>query len=272
MASEAQAYTVSGVNLAEGISITAPENFQVASSTDDSSFTDKITIAPTNEQDGSLSETTIYIRYLPASASEHSGGIVHTSTGESRNLTVQGTTSALPVELTTFTAAQSNDATLLSWTTASEKDNAYFDVEMAPDQESDFKKIATVNSKVTNSAVATAYTYTHTYNNSRVRYYRLKQMDLDGTHTYSKAIAVEATAIPSLPVTVAPNPLNYNSKVFLRAGSKGKAVLRLHSITGVQVYFKEAEVQAGQNEIKLPLYDKLQTGTYVLTVELEGRH
>lgn len=138
VASEAQAYTVSGVNLAEGISITAPENFQVASSTDDSSFTDKITIAPTNEQDGSLSETTIYIRYLPASASEHSGDIVHTSTGESRNLTVQGTTSALPVELTTFTAAQSNGATLLSWTTASEKDNAYFDVEMAPDQERDF--------------------------------------------------------------------------------------------------------------------------------------
>jgi len=271
VASTLQFYTITGSNLTDGVSIIASDNFQVGTSTDGSSFANKVTIAPTNEADGSLAETTIYVRYLPATAGEHNGNIVHAYAGENRDLAVQGTTSTYPVELSTFTASQKDGATQLSWTTASEKNNAYFDVEMAPDQKSDFKKIATLSSKVTNSAVTTNYSYTHTYNgNSHVRYYRLKQVDLDGTHTYSKAIAVKATAIPWLPVTVAPNPLNYNSKVFLMAGSKGKAALRLHSITGVQVYFKEVEVQAGQNEIQLPLYDKLQTGVYILTVELES--
>ncbi|MBF9253052.1 T9SS type A sorting domain-containing protein [Pontibacter sp. 172403-2] len=270
-ASVAQAYTVSGVNLTEGITITAPANFQVATSTDGSSFADKVTIALTNEQDGSLAETTIYVRYLPAASGEHSGNIVHTSTGEIQNLAVLGSTSTYPVELTTFTAEQSNGATLLSWTTASEKNNAYFDVEMAPDQESSFRKIVTINSKVTSSALSTDYTYSHTYyGNSRVRYYRLKQVDLDGTYTYSKTIAVKAAALRPPFVRVAPNPLNYTSKVYLMAAGRGKAVVRLHGITGVQVYSKAAEVQAGQNEIQLPLYDKLQTGVYILTVELES--
>lgn len=136
-----------------------------------------------------------------------------------------------------------------------------------------FVKVGRVNSKLTNSTVRTTYGFTHSLGNeSGTRYYRLKQVDLDGTSSYSKVVAVAVKARELVQqLLVAPNPINYNSKVFITAEVEGKAALKLHSISGKKVYAKVIELHQGQNEVQLPVYDKLTKGMYVLTVELNGQ-
>ena len=85
-------------------------------------------------------------------------------------------------------------------------------------------------------------------------------------------VAVEIEpALAGAKVVVAPNPLNYNSKVVIAADADGKASLVLQSMAGKQLYQKTVAVSKGQNEVQLPLYGQLKNGIYILTVELQGQ-
>ncbi|MDX5421899.1 MAG: T9SS type A sorting domain-containing protein [Hymenobacteraceae bacterium] len=222
-----------------------------------------------------LAPTIIYVRYAPQAIGTNKESILHSQGTTSSTLTINATAAApLPVELISFKAETQQNSIQLKWKTASETDNSHFEVEVSQDVKSGFAKVGEVKSKVTNSVVTTAYTYTHNYSgNAATLYYRLKQVDLDGTYAYSKVVSVEPVVKPVQQemIVVAPNPLIYNSKVFITSESSGKAVLRLSSIAGKQVYFREVDVEQGQNTLQLPLYDQLQKGLYVLTVELNGR-
>lgn len=120
-------------------------------------------------------------------------------------LTVSNTSAPLPVTLVAFTAqAQGADA-LLRWTTASELHNDHFEVEASADGQA-FRRIGTVAGAGTSSQ---AHDYqlvdpaiAH-YAASPV-YYRLRQVDTDGTARYSP---VRAVTVP-LPAGLAlfPNP------------------------------------------------------------------
>ncbi|MFT2009728.1 IPT/TIG domain-containing protein [Pontibacter sp. 13R65] len=271
-ASAAQPYTISAVNLAEGsnVTITAPTNFEV-SLTGVDSFGPSVQLDQTNTAEGSLSPTTIYVRYFPTEEGSEEGNITNASTAESELLMVQGVATSLPVELVSFTAQQQGGATTLKWVTASETDNSHFEVEMSTSPETGFETLGTVKSKVVNSSITTRYEYTHQVRTAGTFYYRLKQVDLDGTYAYSNVVVVEAKGVATNSVMVAPNPLIPDSKIIVEAASSGKAVMRLTSMTGQQVYFREVEVVAGQNEFALPYYDKLQNAAYILTVELNGK-
>ncbi|GAB3822378.1 hypothetical protein GCM10028895_26750 [Pontibacter rugosus] len=95
-----------------------------------------------------------------------------------------------PVELSSFSAHSTlNGYPQLVWTTASETDNAYFEVQRSEDGTS-FKAIAQVKGSGT-TATAQHYTYTDTTAPARQLYYRLKQVDTDGTSSYSKVVQVQ---------------------------------------------------------------------------------
>ncbi len=80
--SAAQSYTVTGLFLTAGISVTAPEGF--ALSTDNTTFTNTLTLA-------SNFSGLVYVRLTGATAGTFSGNIVHSSTGaETQNLAVSG--------------------------------------------------------------------------------------------------------------------------------------------------------------------------------------
>jgi endonuclease I/endonuclease/exonuclease/phosphatase family metal-dependent hydrolase len=85
--SSEQSYTVSGTELAENIVITAPEHFQI-STTSGSGFTDMLTL--TIDGSGNVSATTIYVKFVPASAfgTTITASISHVSGAESANQVV----------------------------------------------------------------------------------------------------------------------------------------------------------------------------------------
>lgn len=99
-----------------------------------------------------------------------------------------GNNQALPVELVSFTATKQNNDVKLDWTTASEINSAYYDIELAKGNTSlsqnSFTPLARVNSS--NLANGAKYSFTDKENNkSGIRYYRLKMVDQNGAFTYS---------------------------------------------------------------------------------------
>jgi len=113
----------------------------------------------------------------------------------------------IPVELTSFTAEFLNNKIILKWVTASELNNAGFDIERSSDNRQ-FNKIAFISGFGTTTEKH-EYSYYDEKISSSKYYYRLKQMDHDGTYAYSKVIEVDA----SMPMEFSllqnyPNPFN----------------------------------------------------------------
>ncbi|MGI9160445.1 MAG: hypothetical protein ACR2K1_11910, partial [Saprospiraceae bacterium] len=94
----------------------------------------------------------------------------------------------LPVELLFFDAQADGNAARLRWATAMERQNAYFAVERGAER-LNFREIGRM-AGAGYSDQMTAYTFTDLRPEPGLNYYRLRQVDFDGTETYSPARAV----------------------------------------------------------------------------------
>ncbi|RDV15744.1 T9SS C-terminal target domain-containing protein [Pontibacter diazotrophicus] len=98
----------------------------------------------------------------------------------------------LPVELARFTAKVSGPVVDLQWLTASEMQNDYFSVERSSDGQA-FESIGRVAGHGT-TAIGAAYKFADNHPLAGISYYRLKQVDEDGSHAYSAVVAVTRAA------------------------------------------------------------------------------
>jgi hypothetical protein len=132
--------------------------------------------------------------------------------GNNRFRIVIENTSALPVTISAFTAKlNAQKKAQLTWTTAQEKNSSHFEVEHSLDNVN-FKPIGTVAAKG-NTSTQTTYDFVDAgFVKGMVNYYRLKQVDLNNTFTYSSIRQVtEAQTIQSSIndyVYMAPIPTN----------------------------------------------------------------
>jgi hypothetical protein len=172
----------------------------------------------------------------------------------------------LPVVLTEFTAqaVQNRDA-LLNWATASEKNNDHFEVERSFDGTS-FAKIGTIAGHGT-TATASAYTLTDAGVAAKATgsvYYRLRQVDLDGTATYSPVRSVSFTkAAAPVALSLFPNPAQATTQLDLsQLPASGSYQVRLLDATGRTVL---ATTLAGGLPQPLDV-QQLATGTYHVLV------
>ena len=145
----------------------------------------------------------------------------------SRLAVTVGGTVPLPVALTTFTAtAEGSAAVRLAWATASEKNSAWFEVERSLDGAS-FARIGTVAAAGT-TATAHAYGLTDAAlpAGASVLYYRLRQVDLDGTFSYSP---VRVVALSTGWLALFPNPA-HGGAATLTGVAAGQAVQVLDAV------------------------------------------
>ena len=116
--------------------------------------------------------------------------------------------SPLPVELTRFVGATSTlDASKveLTWNTASEKNSDRFDIQKSEDGVT-FSQIGSTKG-AGNSVTAQAYNFLTPKMASGMHYFRLKQVDLDQTVTFSPVVAVSTRSSADIQgQTVYPNP------------------------------------------------------------------
>jgi hypothetical protein len=171
----------------------------------------------------------------------------------------------LPVSLTEFTAqAVANRDALLSWHTASEQHNDHFEVERSFDGTS-FTKLGQVAGHGTTSA-ASAYTFTDAGVATQATgpvYYRLRQVDLDGTATYSPQRTVSFTKVVLAKLALFPNPVQNRTNLDLSVLAATTSVqAQLLDATGRQI---RIWTLAGGVAQPLELTD-LASGSYLLVV------
>lgn len=126
----------------------------------------------------------------------------------------------LPVSLVAFTAqAAGSRAAQLNWTTASELNNAYFEVERSFDG-STFASIGRVAGQG-NKTTSTTYAFTDQAvalpAAASTVYYRLKQVDVDGTAAYSPVRALSFKAGLVAQASLYPNPAQASTSLDLSA-------------------------------------------------------
>lgn len=135
------------------------------------------------ECSGTLEECRTMIRTGSWSSADGSG-----SQSEFYSPPTEFTGTALPVDLTHFTVTARDKTAHLTWATASEVDNDYFLVEKSLDGKS-FDAIGKVAGHGTTTREQ-QYNY-EDHELYPMNYYRLKQVDYDGAHEYSKVITLE---------------------------------------------------------------------------------
>ncbi|MEM6395015.1 MAG: T9SS type A sorting domain-containing protein [Bacteroidota bacterium] len=110
---------------------------------------------------------------------------------------------ALPVELLSFTAEPSGGQVLLRWQTTNEINNDYFVVERSQDA-LEFREIDRLDGAGTYEGLSNYQTVDETPF-SGMNYYRLRQVDFDGSYAFSEIRAVRFDILAK-EIAVFPNP------------------------------------------------------------------
>lgn len=188
------------------------------------------------------------------------------TTGETHYVTVDAGFSEsgpLPVELISFTGQTVNCLTELRWETASEINNYFFEVERSEDGRV-FKAVALLYGAGT-TETKQSYQYTdEPLVAKRTTYYRLKQVDYDGSYAYSDIVSVKGESCKAeVKISSAyPNPFNGNLTFEINNSlNSTDGVLEIYNVIGHKVLSYDIEVFAGQTTF-VTKTEGLAPGTY----------
>jgi hypothetical protein len=140
----------------------------------------------------------------------------------------------VPVELTSFTASVIGSDVKLLWETASELNNSGFSIERKYSN-TEFLEIGFVPGFGTTTEPK-SYSFSDQNLRNGVYSYRLKQIDFDGTFTYSDEIEVEVIAPASFSLDQNyPNPFNPSTRISFSLAVDSKVSLKIFDVLGQEV-------------------------------------
>jgi hypothetical protein len=167
----------------------------------------------------------------------------------------------LPVTLLAFNARHDHDVNILDWKTASEQNNAYFEIERSNDSKK-FNTIGKIEGAGNSSSIHT-YAFTDNYPEKGRNFYRLKQMDLNGNVTYSKIILINTDKAALEIVSTAPNPAKDKIEIML-AGNTENVRAEVVNMVGKTVLTVDNGAR-NYNPMQLDI-SKLEPGYYLVKI------
>lgn len=192
-------------------------------------------------------------------------GATQVVTNQAANQTVVINESAVvPIELTLFTGRNLHGDIHLNWTTSSETNNDYFEIQRSKNGKK-FYPIGRVYGKG-NSFEESHYKFVDTKPNVGQNYYRLKQVDFDGSHAFSEMINFEIQQTDDY-LKVYPNPVKNNSFfVEFSIENEEQVIVELFDLKG-QLVFQDSKEGYYSNEEKILVSaQNLSNGIYYLKV------
>jgi len=188
------------------------------------------------------------------------------------DLPLSNASATLPVELVTFEATPEEGRVQLQWVTATETGNAGFDVQRRIEKSQGWTSLARI-AGVGNSTDRQSYRFTDDalpYEASSVEY-RLQQVDVDGTESFTEPVAVEMAGVDRIELLgTSPNPTRTRATVrFAVPDDAVDARLVLFDLLGRQVR-SLAVTGSGRQKTTLDT-DGLATGTYFLRLTARGQ-
>lgn len=149
--------------------------------------------------------------------------------------TVNPGQSGVPVELVSFTAFYREENILLNWRTATETNNFGFEIERSVDQ-AFCKKIGFVNG---NGTTTETKTYEYVDNNTDIGetyFYRLKQIDFNGSFTFSNVVEINPAIVSSFNLEQNyPNPFNPSTTINFSLPNPSNVSLKIFNALGEDV-------------------------------------
>jgi len=175
----------------------------------------------------------------------------------------------VPVELNSFSASVSDKTVKLDWSTATETNNLRFDVQ----RKYDAIEWQTIGSIKGNGTTTQTQHYSFSddlsnYSASKISY-RLKQVDLDGSFSYSNEINVDNNMVSSYQLEQNyPNPFNPSTKIKFNIPMTEKVRIEVLNAVGNKVATLMDEVkEAGSHEIQLNA-ENWATGVYYYKISV----
>ena len=157
----------------------------------------------------------------------------YTSNGFSTVQEINAT--ALPVELTSFEARLDQNEAVLEWKTASEVNNAGFEIEHQAPRAANWAKVSFVEGHGTTSE-AKSYRFKTDELKPGPHKFRLKQVDYDGAFEYSSVVEMEVTLSTKFNFTPTyPNPFHNRTRFSLTLRNDQEVRIAVYNTIGQRV-------------------------------------
>ncbi len=181
---------------------------------------------------------------------------------------------SLPVRLLTFEGYNIDGYNHLIWQTASEIDNAGFDIErLSPSNE--FEKIGFVKGNGNSNALV-EYIYDDKKAPHGISYYRLKQKDVDGKFTYSEIVSIYSGGKQETDISVYPMPVLDLAHISIHSGENTTGTMTITSIIGATMYEGPIELEEGGVTLSIDMrsyaagqyFVRVNTGALTKTLQI----
>jgi len=205
--------------------------------------------------------------------------------GQNGNITAQATTfcnggtnpagtksvspsEPLPVKLVRFEVLDQENYALLKWTTATELNNDYFEIQRSVNG-FDFEKIGVVKGNGTKYSTS-QYTF-RDENYSSIRssefYYRFKQIDYNGDFEFSPIVGINKDVKDKKVVrSIYPMPFSNEINLEVDLPLQTPITITITDLTGKQLVEKTFNGIKGLNQFNITDQDQLQNGVYFINI------
>jgi PKD repeat protein len=175
----------------------------------------------------------------------------------------------LPIDLLNFSLSAQGDQINLEWSTASEINSKWFEIERSFDGKS-FIKIGQLSAAGNSNSIKNYhYEDMHILDSEwQVVYYRLKQIDVSNAYKFSNVVSYHKASITHTQIiSIAPNPFGNELSLAINSMKATKAELSINNMEGKAMYHEFYNLVAGKNNI----YIRAQhwaAGAYILRIKV----
>lgn len=175
----------------------------------------------------------------------------------------------LPVVWASVGAVATEDAINVTWATAEESNNDYFEVQRSADGEN-FTTVGMVEA-IGNSSTLQSYQFEDVGPGFGQHYYRIFQVDLDGSRSVSDVVTATLEGGVDFGITTAfPNPFQNALMIAFDCEVEGTAEIAITDLHGQMVWQQSQVARAGTNQVNLEL-GRFAAGVYFATVRTGGK-
>jgi hypothetical protein len=218
---------------------------------------------------GSLSNTTISNPVYTPPTTNYSGTytvLVTDANGCTGTGTVAVSCVLLPIELLNFYGEMGEYDNKLFWTTSSENNSNYFEVEKSTNG-NNFYYIGKVKAQG-NSVSLKDYDFIDKKRGNDINYYRLKMVDIDGVYVYSNIIVLQKNN-KGVDMEITPNPGNNYINIMYNLEYQNESTITIYDGKGsiVEVYFENSKKGLNNKIINIEKYTR---GVYNVVLNTNG--
>lgn len=169
----------------------------------------------------------------------------------------------LPVSFINIAAQKKGSGVTISWSTVYEVDNDFFEVERSNDGGFTWSTVIKTRGSGTSSTTKN-YSVYDAKPLAGINYYRIRQVDQDGSSRYSTTVAYKLT-IASTDVSVLANPFNASITIDLLSENNQVLTIKLFDNSGKLVNSQPLNIVRGSSRKTIET-GKLARGIYILQV------